>query len=302
MGNAVGSDRISSDIEDNDVGEEKNVEKDNPLGETERDTSVTFSREDVKEEDETGQGDTQPQFTQDQIDNIVLKQKSKLNSKLGEAAEATAQANTELELAKQQNKILEIALSQAKEGKGSGVVSAPNPNDFDDGAYDSEYRKKQNQYHQSIIEKEVSNQVSSATKKLNETQSINDQARQLERKQTIHYEQVKQSNIKDYFKHEDAAIGLLGNEVVNEVINNFTDESHLLLNYLGNPKNKAETEQLSNLLKTSPIKGVAKIGSILSSKLTVKSKSKSNAPDPDEVISGGAAPKRQRGPKGAKYS
>lgn len=250
-------------------------------------------------EGEEGQEDA-PQFTQHQLDNIVLKQKDKLNAKLDKATETSEQTNTELALANEKIKLQNIAIEQLKGTKQA--PAEPNPDDFDGGTNDPEYLKKQGEYTQSIIQQEVTRQVAEASKQTETTTNINAQAETLNRLQTGHYEKVKEAKIKDYFTHEDSALEILGNDVVNQIISNFPDESHLLLNYLGTPANKDESEQLAMLIKTKPIKGVAKIGSIIEGKLSTKSKPKPAAPDPDEDVSGGSVQPSKRGPKGASYT
>jgi hypothetical protein len=224
---------------------------------------------------------TQPQFTQQQLNDTVSKRVKRLNRKVDEINDASNTANTELAIANEKNKILEIALQQAK-----SVKAAPNPpkaDDFDGGTNDPEFIKKQDEYHHSIITSEVARQVSEATINTASTTDINAKSQELQRKQLKHYERANEIGAKDYATTEDKALEILGNEVANHMIDNF-DDSHILLYYLG--KNPVEAEHLSDLLKSNPIKGVAEIGR-LSSELKIKPKT-NIAPDPDEEIQGGA--------------
>jgi len=174
---------------------------------------------------------------------------------------------------------------------------SPKPDDFDEGTSDPGYIKKQDEYTQSIIQKQVSAQVAEATKHNETTVSINAQSQALQQKQFKHYERANEMKANDYAATEDKALAILGHEIANQMIGNF-DDAHVLLYFLG--KNTAEAESLANLISTNPIQGVAEIGR-LRSELKIKPKSKT-APDPDKEITGDSSQKGQRGPEGATYS
>jgi len=223
---------------------------------------------------------TQPQFTQQQLDNVVGKRVKRLNGKVEKSTEATELANTELALERDKNKILEIALEQARQGK-SNAITAPNPDDFDEGYNDPGFIKKQSEFNNEFIKRSVAEQVAEATKTTTANADVISKSKTLESKQLKHYERAAKIGAKDYEATEDKALDILGSEVANHVIDNF-DDSHILLYYMG--KNPAEAERISNLLKSNPIRGVAELGR-LSSELKIKPKSKV-APNPDEEING----------------
>lgn len=209
----------------------------------------------------------------------IRKRINKLNSKVDSANEETAEARNDLAAEREKTKILEIALGQAK--NAGKVEKAPNPDDFDDGVNDPAYIKKQGDYTQSIIAKQVATQVAEATRQTEDTVNLNAQSQQLQRQQVEHYERAEKIGAKDYAETEDKALAILGNDIANQVIGNFKD-SHILLYYLG--KNTSEAERLANLLISNPIQGVAEFGR-LSSQLKIKPKT-STTPEPDEELKG----------------
>lgn len=247
--------------------------------------------EEIEEALKSGKIDQEdaPQFTQNQLNGIVLKQKEKLNSKLDKATKASEQSSADLDIANERNKLLQMALDQARANKAD-VVKAPDSNDFDGGTSDPEYIKQQDTYNQSIIEKKVAEHVAKSNEDNQRTQIVNEQTKELETKQTAHYEMVKEANIKDYFNNEDVSLEIFGKDIVNGIIENFEEESHLILNYFGLPANKDIADNVNQLLRTKPIKGIAEIQSIVLRHLTPKSKDKTIAPNPDEEIKGDGSP------------
>jgi hypothetical protein len=230
---------------------------------------------------------TQPQkeFTQKQVDDIVSKRVKRLNKKSDATGEAAAATNTELEIEREKTKLLQLALEQAKQAK-QVAPTMPNPEDFDEGTADPKYQEKVTAYNETIIAAEVAKQVTQATTQTADVINLNARNDQLQKKQRKHYERAADIGVKDYEATEDAALEVLGNEVANHLIDNF-DDSHIIMYYLG--KNPDEAKRISNLLKTSPIKGVAELGR-LSGELKVKPKKVDPAPDPDEEIKGDMKP------------
>lgn len=225
---------------------------------------------------------TQPQFNQQQVNDIVNKRVKRLNSKLTEKDDATSQSNAALDLATERNKILELALEQAKQTKAA-TVKIPDPSDFNDGVHDPEYIKQQAAYNQVIIAKQVAEQVAAATQNVTATQKQDKHSEALLSNQVKHYERANEMGIKNYGEIEDKAISILGNETVIQIIDNF-DDAHVILAYLGTERNSSEAKHIANLIKTKPIRGVAEVGR-LSVSLKLKPKNKTVA-DPDEEIQG----------------
>lgn len=226
----------------------------------------------------------------------IRKRINKLNTKVAIATEGEATANTELALEKEKNTLLALALEQAK-GNGK-APEMPNPDDFDQGTSDPGFISKQTEYHKSVVTAEVARQVAEATQITVDHSDQNVKNRDLEQKQTKHYERATDIGAKDYEETEDIAIEALGgNQIVNQIIDNF-DDSHILLYYLG--KNVGEAEKIAGLIKSNPVKGVAALGR-LSAELKVKPKKTKIAPDPDKDLQGGAGAAKGRGPKGATF-
>lgn len=219
---------------------------------------------------------------QDTFDGAMKKRVKKLNTKVDVVTEQANRANDDLAVANERNKILELALQQSR---GSEQAVEPNPDNFDGGYDDPEFRKKQAEYTQAAIQIEVQRQVSGAQTNLVNSNKANEKSQELERKQIKHYQRADKIGAKDYGEVEDVAIGVLGQDVSNQIIANF-DNSHVMLYYLG--KNKPEAERLSNLITTNPIKGIAEVGR-LEAELKVKPKRTSDTPEPDEELVGGSA-------------
>lgn len=210
----------------------------------------------------------------------IRKRINKLNARNEASVERANQANTENALLQEKNKILEIALQQAREQQSA--VQQPKVSDFDDGFADPRFQEKQNEYQQSVIQSEVKRQVAESTKYVTDNSSTHFKSQELEKQQLKHYERAADIGAMDYADTEDKAISALGNEVVNHIITNFADSQYLLY-YLG--KNSHEAEKIAGLLDSNPIQGIAELGR-LSSELKVKTKT-STTPDPDEEIQGG---------------
>lgn len=210
----------------------------------------------------------------------IRKRINKLNARNHEAVERADEAHARTGILEEKNKILEIALQQARENQSQ--VKQPDPADFDDGYTDPRFQEQQNAFNQEVIQREVSKQVQASTKTVEDNSSVHFQSQELEKKQLKHYERASEIGAKDYSETEDKAIEVLGNEVVNHIIDNFTDSQYLLY-YLG--KNPNEADRIAGLIQSKPILGIAEIGR-LSSQLKVKPIT-NTTPNPDEELEGG---------------
>lgn len=205
----------------------------------------------------------------------IRKRINKLNDKVAHANELTSQAETDLVLEREKNKVLALALDQAKTTK---VLTPPDPADFDDGVRDPKYIAKLNEYNQPMIAAEVQKQ----TANLSAPEPVNPD---LERKQTKHYERAESLKAKDFDETEDEAIAILGKDFANHLIQN-SDKSEMVLYYLG--KNPTQAEEIKHLIATNPIKGMLQIGR-LEAELSIQPRANSEpTPDPDEELSGGS--------------
>jgi len=216
----------------------------------------------------------------------ISKRINKLNAKVETAVQGEEKANAELILANERTRLLQIQLDQQNETQDQPVL--PKPDDFDDGVHDPEYIKQVGVYQNAVIEYQVSQQVKQqvqeATKQTVQTQSTAIQSQELKRKQIKHYEQADKLGMKNYAEVEDKAIEILGTKTVNVIIDNFTEDSHILLGYLG--LNPGEAQRIAEKLKINPIQGVAELGA-LRSELKIKPKTKIT-PDPDNPLPGGS--------------
>lgn len=208
----------------------------------------------------------------------IRKRVNKLNAKVDQAEGRATDAEQQLANANERIKIYELALSQKT--IAADTPPPPDPSDYDDGVKDPRYAQALNQYNLPLIEEVVRKQTANLAPV--QTETINPD---LERKQNQHYERANKLGAKDFDETEDIAIGILGKETVNQVISEI-DGSELLMYYLG--KNPEKAEDIAELIKTRPVKGVAELGR-LSAKLSVKPKgTNESTPDPDEEIPGGS--------------
>ncbi len=219
----------------------------------------------------------------------IRKRINKLNAKVVKATEGQEQSTADLEVERERNRLLQLALDQ----QTAPVDGPPNPNDFDDGVNDAEYIKANNGV---IIDELAKRQLKTQQTTQVQTQADGD----LNRRQISHYQKADTLKVKDYDDTEDKAIAILGQEVTNQIIS-ASDKSPHLLYYLG--KNPKKAKEISALIKSNPVKGVLQIGR-LEARLVARPKAKGNhAPNPDNELSGGGSgkPRGERGPKGATF-
>lgn len=204
----------------------------------------------------------------------IRKRVNKLNAKLAEANDATANTQAELEHEREKNKLLQLALEQKPDAS-----LPPDPVDFDSGVADPRYAEALRTFNQPAIDAAVTK----ATERLAPAQAapINPG---LESNQRKHYERAAELGAKDFDEVEDVAITALGSEIANHLIQN-SSQSHLVLYYLG--KHPDEAEAIKELVASNPIKAMLQIGR-LEAELSVKPKANvESAPDPDEELQGG---------------
>jgi len=262
------------DTEAEEVKEELEADKDKPAE----------GDEDPKEEDqefevvrETGESQTSTAPKQ----TGFRKRINKLNQKIVNANQERDNATTDKAILEEKNKLLEIALEQARSGKVD-PVNPPNPDDYDAGTLDPEFIRKKEAWTDARIDQRISEGIAKATKSTVETQSTSTKAIDLQKKQASHYERAEKIGVKDYEATEDKAIEALGLEYTNHVIDHFNDSQNILY-YLG--KNPKDAEHLRSVLDESLVLGVAEIGR-LRSEIRVRPK-KQTTPNPDAPLEGG---------------
>lgn len=244
--------------------------------------------------------ETQPQktFTQQELNEIVQKRLAKLNKK--KDVEPDDKTKGELELERERNKLLTLAMQQATQGKQQQSDAAPDPDKFDGGEYDPEYRKQYEAYLLKKSEGHVQQLLSKERENDQRQRQQEAQARELETAQRAHYERANTLEVKDYETAEDKVIEALGSEAANVIIQSFED-SHALMYHLG--KNPDKLQRLDDLVKsgtsTSTAKALAELGRI-SASLAVNSKSKP-APNPVEPLNGNSGKSINPMLRGAKF-
>jgi hypothetical protein len=204
----------------------------------------------------------------------IRKRINKLNAKVAVAAAGQDESNAALEVERERNKLLQLALDQ-RNGT-TAVEGPPNPDDFDDGHVDPKYTKAFSAY----IQKDI---IASSEATQRENQATSAASSELETRQTAHYKRADELKVADFDDTEDKAILILGKEVTNQIIS-ASDKSPELLYWLG--KNPGEAEVIANLIRINPVKGVLKIGA-LEARLKSRPKAKTvTAPNPDEELRG----------------
>lgn len=234
---------------------------------------------------------------QELIDRVISKKVKKLNRRKKEDDRELEQTRSDLAISEEKRKLQDIRIAQLSEAEAPKL---PDPDDFDDGTLDPKYQTRVEAYHEHRAE--------AAAKKFAPKPVQDDEPRQdpeLKRRQTAHYVKADKLGLKNYEEVEADAIEILGKDIVNEVIIGGSDNSHVIMYYLG--KNPAIAEDITDLMKSDPVKGVLRIGALGDKLKIVPSKvNKNPAPDPDDELEG-RSPSRskgyaKRGPKGATYS
>ena len=206
----------------------------------------------------------------------VRKRINKLNAKVETANDATAEVAAALKLEQQKTQLLELSVAELRADQNPAIP--PDPLDFDDGARDPKYARALNAYHQPIIAAEVEKRI--PTRAAQEGAPSNTD---LERRQTNHYGRAADLKVKDFNETEDKAIDVLGKGTVNQIIQH-SDQSHLLLYYLG--KNPDVAEDLKSQIDNDPTRATLRIGR-LEAELSVRPKANSGTtPNPDEELEG----------------
>lgn len=200
---------------------------------------------------------------------------NKLNRRNDASQLEASHATEALETERQKNRLLQLALDQKSE---AGPATAPDPSKFDDGVSDPRYIQANNDF---LLNRAGENAKKHIPKQEPQTPQT-DYA--LERKQTTHYENAEKLGVSDYETVEDKAIEILGNDIVNQLIAS-NDRSHLILYHLG--KNPSKAEDIADLVKTNPIRGVMELGALGEGLKVVRGKAKTEpAPDPDDELEG----------------
>ncbi len=257
------------------MGEEAEVLNDKPNDTVESEESEVNSEESEETVQEEVEVVLEGAGSQPDKQHGIRKRINKLNAKRVNAEASQAETQSQLDHEREKSRVLQLALEQ----KSTEPLIPPDPGEFTDGVRDPQYAAELRKFNQPAIEAEVQKQT---------TNLVSPQAAStnpgLERRQQKHYERAAELKAKNFDEIEDRAIGILGNDIANHLIQN-SDKSHLLLYYLGTNPDQAEV--IKSLIETDPIKGVLQIGR-LEAQLSVKPRANSEpAPDPDDELRGG---------------
>lgn len=279
--------------------ENKNLEEEDPKPEDKAKEEEDLGVEVVLESsEETSEKEPRKNFG---------KRIQKMNEKIEVAEQNEQKANSELKTAKDriaqledQTRIQNLALD--KKDNGNDPNGPPDPDKFDGGEYDPEYRKQSNAYQDARQDARMDERFTKkveeveGTARQKQVQNATDYA--LEQKQEIHYERAAQMGATDYYDTEDKVISVLGKPAVNTIIKSIPN-AHKILYYLG--KNPKKAEEIADSLKSDPVTGINDIA-VLGTKLKLNKITK-HVRDPDKELEGGmpASPKKLRGPKGATF-
>lgn len=234
----------------------------------------------------------------------------KMNEKIEVAEQGEQKANDDLKTANEtiaqlrdQTRIQNLALD--KNGTATDPDGPPDPEKFDAGEFDPEYRKQLYAYQDARQDARMDERFNTKVKEVEgtarEKQAQNATNFALEQKQVDHYERADKMGAKNYYDTEDTVISVLGKAAVNTIIKSIPN-AHKILYFLGTKRNAAKLEQIADSLRADPVTGINDIA-VMGSKLTVNKITK-HVRNPDEELEGGtpASRKKLRGPEGATYS
>lgn len=221
---------------------------------------------------------------------------NKLNARNAESTKEADEAKSALTLEKEKNQILEMALAQ-KQGQAEPVF--PNPDDFDGGAQDPQYKTQLDAYIDTRAAKTVNAQIAKSTQSTVTRTTSDSNAKVLETAAQEHWKRADKLGASDYEATEDKAREYLGNEIYETIIKDI-EGSELLIYHFG--KNQDKAEEYVAAVKKRPINGLAKIAA-LGVRLKVRPNKNKSTPNPDDPLEGGQSSKKgTAGPPGAKYS
>ncbi len=231
--------------------------------------------------------------------------RKRINKVLGERDQARGAAkdsDSQLEVEREKNKLLELALKQ-KEGPVDKVPTMPNPEDFDGGAYNPDFIKEQGAYTQHLVDSKIADAVAAAQQTAKDNQAVSDSEQEMEAKKDLHYQKAEKLQVKDYEGSEVSARQVLGDNLADDIIMLFSDvddglpTSEAILFHYG--KNKEAAARLKDLARANPGLAIGRVGSVRA-QIQIVRKNKT-LPDPDEQLKGGSVGGSSKRSKGAKF-
>lgn len=211
-----------------------------------------------------GDEDSPPQG---QLPQGLKRRIGKLNQRVDSARAETAEANAEIERLKRENQLLQMQQTPQR----------PTLEQFD---YDeAKYRAALADFE----DKRLDERFSAMEQRL--TAAAQPPAREDITALESHYDRAEKLGVRDYEVAEDAVIEAIGQGTFKEVVSSL-NESEKVVYFLG--KNPSKLNELSDLLRTNPVKGTLALGR-LEAQLRVRPKQK-QAPAPDADVAGDSSP------------
>ena len=213
----------------------------------------------------------------------VSKRIRKLTETANTANASQEQTARDLAIANERIRIQELALNQKVPSQG--VLTQPDPANFDGGVYDPEYIKQVQEYTKTSNQEEVKKQVDEATKQIRQTTTDDNVARDNEKRQRAHYRRVMEHSNHDYEAAEDTVIEILGVNSVKAIINKFDDAHNIIYNL---SKNLDSCEDLADAVAANDqVKTIRLLERASEAGFKVKPKNKPT-PNPDTPLPGGS--------------
>lgn len=204
---------------------------------------------------------------------------NRLNASIAQQKGRADGFQVENQTLKEQNKLYELALEQAR--NKNQTPQRPKESDFDEGRSDPKFIQQEEAFTDHRIDQRVNEEVNKLSKTTNQ-QAINDlKTREFRIKEDAHIERAKTFKAKNFNEVQEKAIEHLGLDVVEAIIREY-DDSELVIYFLGT--NTGEADHLKATLEKSQFLGVSEIGAIRK-QLKVQPKSKI-VPDPDDQLEG----------------
>lgn len=144
-----------------------------------------------------------------------------------------------------------------------------------------------NQALQSWYQKQIDTTVNSRMTQFNQETNAQQQQVLAEQRQQTHYSAADELQVNDYAEAEDTAFKLLGQNLVNEIVNRSENSATVLYHFGKNPQAAID---FANLAKRDAVGAAMKLGS-MSASLKVRKKVNGGRADPESKIEGSAASK-----------
>lgn len=144
-----------------------------------------------------------------------------------------------------------------------------------------------NQALQDWHQRQIDTTVNTRMTQFNQETNAQQQQVLAEQRQQTHYQAADELQVSDYAEAEDTAFKLLGQNLVNEIVNRSENSATVLYHFGKNPQAAID---FANLAKRDAVGAAMKLGS-MSASLKVRKKVNGGRADPESKIEGSAASK-----------